>query len=310
MARAVLSFVLLLGLVACRDETAGDRPAATRTPAAMPLARTEVAGTEWRTDIVVVGGLTKDGAASARADVYRVKTNRWERLPDMPVALHHAAAVEFLARVYVVGGYTNDGPQWRESDRMFSLGVGERVWRDEPALSASRGAHAAVALRNRIVVAGGVAQGAITASTLTYEPGAGWRPGPNLARPREHLAAAVLRDRVYVIAGRANGENFTDVESWDGREVWRPEPSLNDSRGGIGASAVAGRVCVAGGEEAAGTIASVECLRADTWERAATLQVPRHGLAVVGLGPRLHVIGGGAQPGLFVSRTHEVLRIG
>jgi hypothetical protein len=42
----------------------------------------------------------------------------------------------------------------------------------------------------------------------------------------------------------------------------------------------------------------------------ATLATPRHGLAVVGLGERLHVVSGGPQPGLFVSGAHEAFRIG
>ncbi len=37
----------------------------------------------------------------------------------------------------------------------------------------------------------------------------------------------------------------------------------------------------------------------------ATLAVPRHGVAVVAVGGTLHVIGGGPQPGLFVSDAHE-----
>ncbi len=67
---------------------------------------------------------------------------------------------------------------------------------------------------------------------------------------------------------------------------------------------------MAGGEEPAGTIASVECLVGDRWERVARLAVPRHGLAVAGLDGRLHVIGGGPQPGLFVSPAHEVVSVG
>jgi serine/threonine-protein kinase PknK len=299
----------LTALIGCRSEADPDAQSAS-APAPMPLARTEVAGTQWRGDIVVVGGLTKDGQASARADRYIPTSNSWVRLPDLPVALHHAAATEFLARVFVIGGYVIAGGQWRESARVFSLGVNESAWREEPPLPSARGAHAAVAPRNRLIVMGGVVQGQVSASTVTFEPGAGWQAGPNLRVAREHLAATAHRDRVYAIAGRASGRNFTDVESWDGRpSEWREEPSLNDSRGGIGATTVSGRVCVAGGEETGGTIASVECLRASGWERAARLRAPRHGLAVVGLGQKLHVVGGGEQPGLFVSRVHEVLTI-
>jgi hypothetical protein len=302
-----LAVIALLG--ACSSKSDNVRATAD-VPAQMPLARTEVAGTQWLADrIVVLGGLTKDGLASARADMYRPASNRWTRLPDMPVALHHTAAVEFLARVFVVGGYTIANGQWTESARVISLGPNEKTWREESPLPAARGAHAAVPLRNHIVVVGGVSQGKVAATTAVYTPETGWAAGPEMQRPREHLAAAVAQDRVYAIGGRADGVNFRDVESWDGRAShWWNEPSLNDSRGGIGAATLAGIPCVAGGEETAGTIASVECLRRGMWRRAATLKVPRHGLAVVALQDKLHVIGGGPQPGLFVSRAHEVLR--
>jgi hypothetical protein len=105
--------------------------------------------------------------------------------------------------------------------------------------------------------------------------------------------------------------NMTSVESWDpaGSEGWRDEPSLNDARGGTSAAAVGAIPCVAGGEEPEGTIASVECLSDGRWERIAELRVPRHGLAVAGFGGRLHVVGGGPQPGLSVSGAHEVFTV-
>jgi hypothetical protein len=57
----------------------------------------------------------------------------------------------------------------------------------------------------------------------------------------------------------------------------------------------------------AGTIASVECLDGDGWKVVARLGRPRHGLAVMALAGRLHVVSGGEQPGLFVSGAHEAL---
>jgi hypothetical protein len=46
------------------------------------------------------------------------------------------------------------------------------------------------------------------------------------------------------------------------------------------------------------------------WTRLPDLPTPRHGLAVVGLGSVLHVIGGGPQPGLTVSDANQSLRLG
>jgi hypothetical protein len=194
---------------------------------------------------------------------------------------------------------------------VFSLGPGEKTWREEPALPAPRGAHAAVPLRNHIVVMGGVSQGQVVATTVVYTPERGWAAGPSFLQPREHLAATVDGQRIFAIGGRANGVNLRDVESWDGfADAWWREPPLNDARGGIGAATILSRPCVAGGEIPGGkTIGSVECLYGSKWRRVARLEVPRHGLAVVAIVDRLHVIGGGPQPGLFVSRAHEVLRL-
>jgi len=309
VARIVLALALsLAGLAACTTD--GD-PATRATRAApMPLGRTEVAGAAWDGDIAVVGGLVAGGTASDRADLYRPRANRWEALPPLPVALHHTA-VAALDRLYVVGGFTFEGANWKESPRVFSLSRGADAWREEPPMPAARGAHAVVALGNNLIVAGGVVSGRPSATTAVFAADTGWRDGPLLGRAREHLAAAVADGRAFVIAGRADGENFTDVESWDGAaDAWRREPSLNDSRGGIGAATVDGQLCVAGGEEAAGTIASVECLDGEAWRRVTRLRVPRHGLAVVAIGRDLHVIGGGPRPGLTVSRVHEVLDVG
>ena len=279
-----------------------------REPAAMPVPRTEVAGAAWQGGIAVVGGLLATGAASDRADLYSPDGNKWTRLPPLPIALHHAPVVG-SNMLFVVGGYTMANGEWATSDRVFGLGAGERSWRELPRLPAARGAHVAAEVANRLVVAGGVVDGAATNTVALFENGA-WRDGPPLAKAREHLAATFARGRVYVIAGREGGENFTDVESWDGVEAgWRSEPPLNDSRGGIGAAAIGDQPCVAGGEEPAGTIASVECLRSGEWERVARLRQPRHGLVVVALGSQLHVIGGGRRPGLSVSGIHEVLAL-
>jgi len=279
----------------------------------MPEARTEVAGATWDADIVVAGGLTIDGKANRRVDVYLPGANRWNPLPPLPQGLHHLGMAVLGARLYVAGGYT-DGPggEWQAVASVHSLGIGEQSWRQEPSLTQPRGAHGLAAVNGRLVAAGGVT-GGLAGTTESWAPGEGaWRRGPDLALAREHLAVASVGGRVYAIAGRLGGfdTNQRVVESWDGREAaWRAEPDLNDSRGGTSASDVAGKVCVAGGEATTGTIATVECLTPGQrqWARAPSLSAPRHGLAVAGLGTKLHVIGGGPQPGLFVSTTHEVL---
>jgi len=47
--------------------------------------------------------------------------------------------------------------------------------------------------------------------------------------------------------------------------------------------------------------------RSERWRRLPDLPTPRHGLAVVGEGATIHVIGGGPRPGLSTSAANESL---
>lgn len=282
-------------------------------PAEMPEPRTEVAGAAWNGRIVVVGGLTANGQASARADVYDPRSNEWSRLPDLPRPVHHTAVVAFDDRVWVIGGYTAfEGDIWVPLRTAFSLGEGEAAWRAEPEMREIRGALAAAVVRDRIIAGGGADGTSVLATTEVLRVGAGaWEPGPAMSQVREHFAMTAAGSDVYAIAGRAPG-NFDSVEvlRFGRASAWEPAPALNHSRGGIGAATVSGEAaCVAGGEEPAGTIAEVECFVEGRWDVIARLETPRHGLAVVALGDDLHVIGGGPQPGLTVSGVHEVIRL-
>ena len=320
--------------VACSDD--GPAPAPTTAPPAtaagapaeLPVPRTEVAAAALGGRIVVAGGLTGDGAASDRADIYDPAANHWEPAPALPLGLHHSGMAALGDRVYIAGGYANRaGQDWVAQSRVLSLGAGDRAWREEPALAAGpRGGLALAAAGGRLVAVGGTdAGGRFLNRTEVLTPGSrSWTAGPDMTEPRDHLAAAASGGRVYAIAGRLGGldTNKATVESWDPSgpgSGWRAEPRLNDTRGGTSAAEAGGRPCVAGGEEPAGTIASIECLagghwaRADlgagSWARVATLRTPRHGLGVAGVGDRLHVIAGGPQPGLFVSGAHEVFAV-
>jgi non-specific serine/threonine protein kinase len=86
---------------------------------------------------------------------------------------------------------------------------------------------------------------------------------------------------------------------------------IPEARGGTGAAVAAGRLISVGGEAPPGTIASVfgYAPASRRWERLPDLPTPRHGLAVVAVGRRVFVIGGGPQPGLFVSGANESLNV-
>ena len=315
--------VVALLVSGCSDDAPdATTPATTTVPAPatlaeVPVARTELSGAALGGRIVVAGGLTVDGAASDAVHLFDPGANRWEPGPSLPLGLHHAGMATLGNRVYIAGGYTNrQGQDWVPQSGVYSLAAGERGWREEPGLSGPRGGLAMAAAAGRLVAVGGTDdRGAFLRRAEVFVPGQrSWTAGPDMTEARDHLAATSSGGRIYAIAGRLGSleSNLASVESWDpsGSGPWRAEPRLNDTRGGTSAAEAGGRPCVAGGEEPRGTIASVECLAEGRWERVATLQVPRHGLAMAGLGDRLHVIGGGPEPGLFVSTAHEAFTVG
>jgi N-acetylneuraminic acid mutarotase len=291
--------------------SSGAAPAEWDARAAMPVPRTEVAAAVVGSEIVVLGGFTLDGKASARVDAYSPTRDSWRRLPDLPMGVHHAMAGGAAGRLYVLGGYNDAGVPLRTA-----LILRDGRWRALPRMPFARAAAGAAVARGRIVVAGGVTSGAtrLARNALSFDLGTRrWSvvPGPT---PREHLAVTTLAGTVYAIAGRTSGldTNLLTFESYrPGQRGWQRLQPIPDSRGGTGAAALAGRIVSVGGEEPAGTIAEVLAYRvADKrWVKLEDLRTPRHGVGVAAFGGRVFVIGGGPEPGLTVSSANESLSV-
>jgi len=291
---------------------AGETPAA---PMPEP-GRSEVAGAHWRKFglIAVSGGFVPGGELSASDDLllYDIAADEWQRGPDLPGPRDHATMAVLDGSLYLVGGYTTGLSG--ATERVFRLDSPDGEWQEIASMATPRGALATAALQGRLVALGGANDDGVLASTEIYDPGTDeWTPGPSLEIEREHFGAAVVGRRVYAVGGRNPG-NLTSVESLALRRgspqgEWTQQPELEFSRGGNGAATAGGRACTAGGEEQAGTIAPVECLVDGQWRHVADLEVPRHGLAVVGVRGDLHVVSGGPQPGLAFSTDHEVFDV-
>lgn len=306
--KGALAFAVLAVLVG--GGLAGAAQPRWRTAAPVPLARTEVAAALFGKEIAVVGGFVASGANSKRADAYSPGRNRWRRLPDLPVSVDHAMAAGRGAELYLVGGYG-------AGSALATAWVlrGGR-WAALPPMPAPRAAAGAAIVRDKLYVVGGVeAPGRLARDGFALDlKNLRWSliAGP---RPREHLGAAALGGRVYAVAGRTAGydTNLDIVEAYEpAGNRWRGIPRIPGKRGGTAAAAVAGRLVSAGGEEPAGTIRTVFAYNPATrrWTKLPNLPRPRHGLGLVGYRGRAYALAGGPQPGLTVSRSNQVLRLG
>jgi hypothetical protein len=282
-----------------------------RTAAPVPVARTEVASALFGREIAVVGGYLANGQNTGRADAYSPARNRWRRLPDLPARVDHAMAAGRGTELYVVGGYAPGGLALPSA---FVLRDGR--WSVLTPMPAPRAAAGVGIVRDKLYVVGGVeAPGRLARDAFAYDLDDGRWTVVRGPRPREHLGAASLGGRVYAVAGRTGGldSNLDVVEAYDpAANRWRALPRVPGKRGGTAAAAVAGRIVSAGGEEPGGTIRSVYAYNPSTrrWRRLPSLPRPRHGLGLTGYRGRVYALAGGPQPGLTVSGSNQVLRVG
>lgn len=281
----------------------GSGPSWRMLPAA-DEARTGLAGVAVSGRVAVVGGLTADGAASARADLYDPRRRRWIRLPDLPQAVDRAMATSRGGRLYVMGGFT-EGPDGREAtDRAWVLF--DRRWHPLPDLPEPRAAAAAAIVRNRIYIVGGTRGSGADAlartslyldlRTLRWTTFAGVTPA------RRDLGATALAGRVYAVGGRTGGpeDNLAAVEEYDPiARAWTRMADLPSRRAGGGVATADRLVVSAGGDGPSGVLGQVDGFdpREDAWRSLPRTPRPRTGLALVGLGRAVYQVGGAAEPG-------------
>lgn len=301
--RCITIIVAAVVLAGCAEGA----PSAWQPGADAPDARTEVAAASVGGRIAVVGGLTREGRASARADLYDTVGDRWSRLPDLPIAVHHAMAAADGRRVYLVGGYATANALTGASRRVLSIRPGDPAWSELPLLPVSRAAGGAAVVAGRLYVVGGtfgakprLARRSFVLDLRTRR----WTALPGVPQPREHLGAAATGNRIYVLGGRNAAQRFARADAWDVSERrWVRLPDMPSARGGTSAAARGGRLVSIGGESSRGTNREVEELDPSSgrWRRLSPLPQGRHGLGVAAAGRRLFVLMGGPEPGLSVS---------
>lgn len=267
-------------------------------------ARTGLAGAAVSGRIAVVGGLTADGAPSARADLYDPRRRRWIRLPDMPQAVDRAVLTARGGRLYVMGGYVKGDRGWEASDRAWVLF--DRRWHPLPDLPEPRAAAAAAIVRNRIYVVGGTrgpAAGALAERSLFLDLRTlRWSSFAGVTPARKDLGATALGGRVYAVGGRTRGpqQNLATVEAYDPvARAWSPVADLPSRRAGGGVATADRQVVSAGGDGPSGVLGQVDGFDPATgeWRPLPRTPRPRTGMALVGAGRAVYQVGGAAEPG-------------
>ena len=149
--------------------------------------------------IWVLGGLTnKEATPSVQG--YDPAINAWKDAAPLPVPLHHEMATTYSGQIVALGGWQPQGANLTaviQNTKVFALSG--RRWTELPPMLSPRVAGGAVIIGNKIIVAGGQANGTLNPSTEIFD-GKAWKRGPRHADPARapghgHRRPVRLRDR-------------------------------------------------------------------------------------------------------------------
>jgi hypothetical protein len=148
-----------------------------------------------------IGGAHQGGEPLRLVQSYDPATDRWTAGPPMPTAREHIAGAAAGRFVYVLGGRVATG----------NLAVAERLdvrtgkWAKLRPLRTERSGFGAVAVRGRIVAAGGeelTPGGSTIAPVEMYDPKRKrWLKLPRMITPRHGLAVVASGRRVFTLEG-------------------------------------------------------------------------------------------------------------
>ncbi|HKO38770.1 MAG TPA: hypothetical protein VJU14_10420 [Solirubrobacterales bacterium] len=157
-------------------------------------------------------GVSLEGSAYDRLEIYDFEDETWETGPDMPVPRHHTVAVDLGGELYVAGGRAglldtnNDTPPSDEFDRYDPVA---EEWERLPPLPLGAGFMGITTAAGKVVIVGGEDQqqwedggGWATPSAWAFDPKTNrWQRLPDLNVERRGMGAATVGGKIYVLMG-------------------------------------------------------------------------------------------------------------
>ena len=184
---------------------------------------------------------------------YNPRQDKWTTTNAMIRERCRFTLTECRGKLYAVGG-SSETPELEDevSCEVFSPDTDSwTVCRRLPG--GNRTCHAAVKMRDKILVCGGLDQDTVLDTLLEYDPGLdSWRLVTRLPRARADHGVLVQDDVLYVVGGwRDTGEGrvlVREVDRYDLQaDIWTVETLLPTPRYHAGLTKVAGKIFVIGG---------------------------------------------------------------
>jgi N-acetylneuraminic acid mutarotase len=152
-----------------------------------------------------------------------------------------------------------------------------------------------------------------------------WTEKALMPTARHHHTSAVVDGKLYVIGGRLLGNgiksqinealsNFNDNEMYNRlNDSWTVMEQMPTKRSGIvaAASPIDGNIYVFGGQSIDGAFNNTEKFSPEInkWTIETSMPTERLGLEAIGLGDKIHVIGGKTDIGPHVTDINEIFHV-
>ena len=289
----------------------------------MPTARSEIAATNIRENIYVIGGFDRSGKALDIAENYNVLNDSWKAISPLPEPLHHTTALSHDGKIYVVGGFTSDVGEWIPTNKLFIYDPIKNEWKEGKSMPTARGALTATFVNGILYAVGGQQSSDIESSQIlktneAYDPISDtWTSKTSMPTAKHHAASTAIDGKIYVIGGRsvANSSmiNLNVNEMYvPQKDAWLSLEPMPSKRSGIAAASMNNTIFVFGGEDADGKDPMTHHNNekydpvTDLWTSEEPMPTARHGLTATSVSDKIFVIGGGPQAGLSVSNVNEI----
>jgi hypothetical protein len=241
--------------------------------AAMPSARSGLAGAVYEDKLFAIGGESASGVVG-QVDEYDPAAGAWKTLAEKPTPVSDISAVAIGGKIYVPGGKVASG---QPTDVLEAYNPRTDRWEKRSNLPTKVSGYALAMLDGKLYLFGGWNGSQVMNSVFQYDPDSDrWTRRANMVVARQYAGAAVVNGKILVVGGYDAKRPLTINEIYSPdldngtSNPWDKRAPLPEGRYGMGLTSVANILYLVGGTIQGNSVNEESLLysyQSDRWQR-------------------------------------------